>query len=85
MLLACVAAPVVEETMFRGLLYRQLRNSTRHWRTFLSIAMSVFLNAFIFAVIHPQSLLAVPALMTLAAGFTIIREWRQSLDGPRHE
>ncbi|MBM83601.1 MAG: hypothetical protein CMJ78_23835 [Planctomycetaceae bacterium] len=79
MLLACVAAPIVEETMFRGVLYRHLRDASRKMRLSASIIFSIVINAFVFAVIHPQSLVAVPALMTLAAGFTIAREWRSSL------
>jgi len=30
-------------------------------------------------VIHPQGFIAVPALMALAYGFTILREWRGSI------
>ena len=40
---------------------------------------SAVVSSFIFAVIHPQGLLAVPLLMTLAFGFAMIREWRGTL------
>jgi membrane protease YdiL (CAAX protease family) len=80
--LACVCAPVVEETMFRGVLYRQLRDASAHWRTGASVLWSAVVNSFIFAVIHPQGFIAVPALMTLAAGFSLVREWRGSLLAP---
>jgi membrane protease YdiL (CAAX protease family) len=45
----------------------------------LSVLTSGFVVSFIFAVIHPQGLIAVPALMALAFGFAIIREWRGAL------
>lgn len=80
--IACVAAPVVEETMFRGVLYRHLRDATAGWRTAASVALSVAINSFLFAAIHPQGALAVPVLMTLAAGFSLAREWRGSLLAP---
>jgi len=80
--IACVAAPVVEETMFRGVLYRHLRNSSATWRVSLSIAFSVLINSFLFAAIHPQGYLAIPVLMSLAAGFSLAREWRGSLLAP---
>jgi membrane protease YdiL (CAAX protease family) len=35
--------------------------------------------SFIFAVIHPQGILFVPVLMSLAFGFALAREWRDSL------
>jgi membrane protease YdiL (CAAX protease family) len=76
---ASVAAPIVEETFFRGVLYRQVREATRRWPYFLSFAASGLLVSFIFAAIHPQGLLGIPLLMALAGGFTIMREWRGSL------
>lgn len=79
LILASVAAPIVEETMFRGVLYRHLRELTGGWSLALSVLASGLLVSFIFAVIHPQGWLAVPALMGLAFGFTIAREWRGSL------
>jgi membrane protease YdiL (CAAX protease family) len=80
LLVACVLAPLVEETMFRGALYRHLRNATeRHLGRAGSFAVSAAVVSFIFAAIHPQGILAVPALMALAIGLTILREWRGSL------
>gem|GEM_PF-1356119 len=76
---ACIAAPVVEETMFRGVLYRHLRGlSMKHGKA-LSIIVSAALNGFIFASLHPQGILVVPLLTTLAIGFSFVREWRDSL------
>ena len=77
--LASILAPLVEETMFRGLLYRQLREATARWGRLFSFLASALVVSFLFAVIHPQGILAVPALMGLAFGLTVLREWRGSL------
>jgi membrane protease YdiL (CAAX protease family) len=77
--LASVAAPIVEETMFRGVLYRHLREASRRCGTFWSFLASATVVSFLFAVIHPQGLIAVPLLMALAYGFALAREWRGSL------
>ncbi len=79
LLLASVVAPLVEETMFRGVLYRHLREASTGWGCALSVLCSAMFTSFIFAVIHPQGVLAVPALMALALAFTLAREWRGSL------
>lgn len=76
---ACIAAPIVEETMFRGVLYRHLRDWTGRWHRVASVLLSASLNAFIFASIHPQGVMGVPVLFTLAIGFSFAREWRGSL------
>jgi membrane protease YdiL (CAAX protease family) len=76
---ASVVAPIVEETMFRGVLYRHLREATGRWGMWVSVLCSALAVSFIFAVIHPQGFLAVPPLMALAIGFTLAREWRGSL------
>ncbi len=73
--LAAVFAPFFEEAMFRGALLRGVR--ARY-----GPVLSGLLVAFIFAVIHPQGPLAVPALMSLAFGFALLREWRDSLIAP---
>ena len=77
--LACILAPLVEETMFRGVLYRHLRNATARLGRGGSFFVSGAIVSFLFAVIHPQGFLAVPALMALAFGLTMLREWRGSL------
>ncbi|MBI3466247.1 MAG: CPBP family intramembrane metalloprotease [Planctomycetes bacterium] len=79
LLLASVAAPIVEETMFRGVLYAHLRGATQKLGTAFSILASALINGVLFAVIHPQGLLAVPALTAIAVGFSLTREWRGSL------
>ncbi|MGE0610069.1 MAG: lysostaphin resistance A-like protein [Pirellulales bacterium] len=79
LLLAAVAAPIVEETMFRGVLYRHLRDAWSPWGFWASAAASAAVSSFVFAVIHPQGLLVVPALMAIAVGLCVAREWRGTL------
>jgi membrane protease YdiL (CAAX protease family) len=79
MVLGVIVAPLVEETMFRGALFRQLRDSTR-WLGFVGSALfSALLSSVIFAAIHPQGWVFIPALASLAMAFCIAREWRGSL------
>jgi membrane protease YdiL (CAAX protease family) len=79
LLLGSVAAPIVEETMFRGVLYRHLREGSRWLGRFLSVAFSAVLGSFLFAAIHPQGAFGIPLLMSLAIGLCLAREWRGSL------
>jgi membrane protease YdiL (CAAX protease family) len=60
-------------------LYRHLRELTRIGPVWLSVLSSALFSSFIFAVIHPQGLLAVPVLMGLAIVFALTREWRGTL------
>lgn len=78
--LACLAlaagfAPLFEELFFRGALQRYLRGRFR----FLPSAL---LGALIFAALHPQGVFAIPALAGIAVGFSLLREWRDSLIAP---
>lgn len=75
LLLASVAAPLIEETMFRGLLYRGLRR----W---MSGLVSGLLMGIAFAMVHPQLFVALPVLAALGLGFGLLREWRDSLIAP---
>ncbi len=77
--LAAIAAPIVEETMFRGVLYRQLRTSSNTLGIVLSIVCSMLLTSFLFAAIHPQGWIAIPALMAIAIGMNLMREWRGTI------
>lgn len=81
-LLAAVTAPLVEETVFRGLFYRYLRDVTHRQSIYVSVLVATLVNGFIFASIHPQGLLGIPALMTLAASMSIAREWSGGLVAP---
>lgn len=80
--LAAVAAPIVEETLLRGLLYRHLREMSARWRFVLSVFFSTLVSSVIFAVIHPQGWAGVPMLTAIATALCLIREWRDSLVAP---
>jgi membrane protease YdiL (CAAX protease family) len=77
--LASILAPIIEETMFRGVLYRHVREATGRFGKVVSVLFSALLVSFIFAVIHPQGWLGVPVLMALAFAFSLAREWRGTL------
>jgi membrane protease YdiL (CAAX protease family) len=74
-ILAMVWAPLVEETVFRGSLYRHLRSRR-------GVLFSAVLTAFLFGFLHPVGPLLVLPLMTLGFTFALIREWRGSLIAP---
>lgn len=80
--LASIAAPIVEETAFRGLMYRQLRDSSRWMGVASSVVVSALVSAVIFAVIHPEGLLATPAKASIGIALALAREWRGSLIAP---
>lgn len=78
--LACFAlaagfAPLFEEIFFRGALQRSLR---RRFRFF----PAALIGALIFGALHPQGFFAIPALAGMAVGFSVLREWRDSLIAP---
>ena len=73
--LASIWAPVVEETFFRGALFGYLRRR-------LSWPIASAFTGFLFAVIHPQGWVAVPALATIGFILGAIREWRGSIIAP---
>lgn len=81
-LIASVVAPIVEETMFRGVFYGHLRSSVFTRSRAASIVTAAIASSFVFAVIHPQGVLFVPALGGLAVGFCLSRELRGSLIAP---
>lgn len=74
-ILAAVWAPLTEESMFRGAFFHHLRGRM----PFLPAGL---VTAFIFAVVHPQGWIAVPALMSLGFVFAMLREWRGSVIAP---
>jgi membrane protease YdiL (CAAX protease family) len=76
---AGVVAPIVEETMFRGVLYRHLREATTRFGRVPSVLASALAVSFVFAVIHPQGIQGVPVLMALAISFALAREWRGTI------
>ncbi|MCZ6810386.1 MAG: CPBP family intramembrane metalloprotease, partial [Planctomycetota bacterium] len=56
-----------------------LRDATNRFGLVLSVLLSASINGFVFAAIHPQGFVAVPALMSLALGMALVREWRGTL------
>jgi membrane protease YdiL (CAAX protease family) len=78
-LAAVLVAPLVEETVFRGLLYRHLRDALAGAGQTTSVVLAGIASGLVFAIIHPQGFLAVPMLATLALVFALVREWRGTL------
>ncbi len=74
-LLAAGFAPLFEEMFFRGALHRALRGRFR----FLPAAL---ITGVIFAALHPQGWMGIPALASIGIGFSLLREWRDSLIAP---
>ena len=73
--LATIWAPLVEEAIFRGALYRHLRGSL-HW------VFAAFISAVLFAYMHNYGPLLVAPLIALGFMFAVMREWRGSLIAP---
>jgi membrane protease YdiL (CAAX protease family) len=73
--LATVWAPVAEEIVFRGALYR-------HVRARRGVVVSGLATALLFAFMHGYGPLMVGPLIALGFTFAMIREWRGSLIGP---
>lgn len=71
-LLATVWAPLVEESLFRGLLFHHLRSRHRWW-------ISAAIVSVLFAAIHPQGWAGLPVLISIAVILAGIREWRGSI------
>ncbi|CAA9333042.1 MAG: hypothetical protein AVDCRST_MAG93-6286 [uncultured Chloroflexia bacterium] len=71
LLLAGVAAPIVEETLFRGVLYGWLRIR-------VPIVLAVVVSAALFAGVHFIPIL-LPALFVVGIILAVVYEWSQSL------
>lgn len=72
---SCLWAPIVEETMFRGCLYR--------WcRVRLTWIPTTLVTAAVFAAIHPYSIGGMIAIFACGMVWGLLREWRQSLYAP---
>jgi membrane protease YdiL (CAAX protease family) len=69
--LASIFAPITEETLFRGALFSYLRG----WHGWL---ISAAIVSAVFAALHPQGWIALPALFSIAVVFAAMREWRGS-------
>lgn len=82
LVLAAVIAPLVEEILFRGVLYRHLRERLGGMGHFVSFMIAALLSSALFAAIHPQGLVFAPVLAGLGVAFCIARELRGSLIAP---
>ena len=75
LMLGVVWAPLVEESLFRGVFYHYMRSS---W----GILASALITGLVFAAIHPQGIVGLPALTAVGVAMALLREWRGSLVGP---
>lgn len=73
--MATVWAPIVEESLFRGMLFRHLRGT-------VGVVLAALGSAFVFGIIHPVPVLLTIPLMMLGFNFALMREWRGSLLAP---
>jgi membrane protease YdiL (CAAX protease family) len=73
--LATVWAPIVEETVFRGALFR-------HVRSRLPLVPAAIFVGLLFAFMHPYGPAFTPPLIMLGTVFALLREWRGSLIAP---
>ncbi len=73
--LATTWAPIVEESIFRGALYRHLRGRF-HW------VVTALLTGLLLAFMHDYGPLMVAPLIALGFMFAFMREWRGSLIAP---
>lgn len=72
---ACLWAPIVEETVFRGCLYR--------WcRVRMTWIPTMLVTAAVFGAIHPYSLGGMISVAFGGLTLGLLREWRQSLYAP---
>jgi membrane protease YdiL (CAAX protease family) len=82
LVMAIVLAPLLEEVVFRGLLLRHLRSVIGPASAVRSGVAGAAISGLIFALIHPQGLLAVPALLAEGFAIALVRDWRGSLIAP---
>ncbi|MFK7758392.1 MAG: lysostaphin resistance A-like protein [Phycisphaerales bacterium] len=73
--LATIWAPITEELIFRGALYRHMRGRL-HW------ILAALLTALLFAYMHSYGPLMVAPLIALGFMFAFMRQWRGSIIAP---
>lgn len=73
--LATIWAPITEELIFRGALFRHLRGRL-HW------TVAALFSAVLFAYLHSYGPLMVAPLIALGFMFAFMREWRGSIIAP---
>lgn len=72
---AALMVPVMEEIMFRVFLYGYLRKT-------MALRFSGLISGSIFAILHPQGWVALPYLVILGFGLSILREYRPGVIAP---
>ncbi len=72
--LAALIVPPIEEILFRGVLYRHLREWFGTWGPVAGFAAAAIASSLLFAAVHPQGIAFIPVLASLAVGFCIARE-----------
>ncbi len=87
--LAVAVVPLIEEIVFRGLLYGFFRKQSGNaavqgsfGRLLLAGAGPGFLSGFLFALLHPQGWPAIPYLTLLGMGLCYVRELRPTIIAP---
>ncbi|MCA9286985.1 MAG: CPBP family intramembrane metalloprotease [Phycisphaerales bacterium] len=73
--LATVWAPIVEEVVFRGCLYRHIRSR-------VPAVVAALGSALAFGLMHGYELVLLGPVLSLGLIFAMMREWRGSLVGP---
>ncbi|MCK6480538.1 MAG: CPBP family intramembrane metalloprotease [Planctomycetes bacterium] len=77
-----VTAPLLEEVLFRGLLYRWSREATRHWGGPRSVGFAVLLSGVLFTIGHGGGVAALAGILAYGAVAALLYEWRGSLVAP---
>ncbi|GAB5497649.1 MAG: hypothetical protein Phyf2KO_27290 [Phycisphaerales bacterium] len=72
--LMCIWAPLVEEAIMRGALFR-------HFRSRFIFVFSALFSAALFGVLHQYDVLMLIPIITLGAAFAFMREWRGNIVG----
>lgn len=72
--LMCIWAPLVEEAIMRGALFR-------HFRSRFIFVFSALFSAVLFGVLHQYDVLMLIPIITLGAAFAFLREWRGNIVG----
>jgi len=74
-ILATIWAPVIEETFFRGALFRHLSGR-------MYFVVAALICGVIFAALHPQGVAGIPVLTMAGFNFCMLRQWRGGLIAP---
>jgi membrane protease YdiL (CAAX protease family) len=79
---AVVRAPLLEESAFRGILYRFQRDAGRRLPRVAGIAAASLGTSILFAIYHDYGFHAFPSIALFGVAACALREWRGSLVAP---